>query len=286
MGTCIKFGDYNKNYKYIIFTCIFNYLTYFVTLGDLKEILISSKIIDEENKSLPTHAGINDIFNYIGIIIISIILDKYKEKKSSNNKQNNEIINNKKISTEILLIHNDIKEEINKNISILNLFFVLSYWIFIDHTTRIIQPLMIFDYWMFELLFISFMTSILLKTKIYIHQKIGIIINSLSGLILGIIIFINSENEENNLNKKYKCLIPISIIIYLFIINSTSYIYTKLKFYMDLKFISQEKLLIFYGTIGFVFSIIACVIESSFKCVGSEKKFFCKVNKEIYRFIY
>jgi hypothetical protein len=51
---------------------------------------------------------------------------------------------------------------------------------------------------------------------------------------------------------------------------------------MDLKFISQEKLLIFYGTIGFVFSIIACVIESSFKCVGSEKKFFCKVNKEIY----
>ena len=213
MGTCIKFGDYNKNYKYIIFTCIFNYLTYFVTLGDLKEILISSKIIDEENKSLPTHAGINDIFNYIGIIIISIILDKYKEKKSSNNKQNNEIINNKKISTEILLIHNDIKEEINKNISILNLFFVLSYWIFIDHTTRIIQPLMIFDYWMFELLFISFMTSILLKTKIYIHQKIGIIINSLSGLILGIIIFINSENEENNLNKKYKWLIPISIII-------------------------------------------------------------------------
>ena len=282
MGTCIKFGDYNKNYKYIIFTCIFNYLTYFVTLGDLKEILISSKIIDEENKSLPTHAGINDIFNYIGIIIISIILDKYKEKKSSNNKQNNEIINNKKISTEILLIHNDIKEEINKNISILNLFFVLSYWIFIDHTTRIIQPLMIFDYWMFELLFISFMTSILLKTKIYIHQKIGIIINSLNGLILGIIIFINKENEENNLNMKYKWLIPISIIIYLFIINSTSYIYTKLKFYMDLKFISQEKLLIFYGTIGFVFSIIACVIESSFKCVGSEKKFFCKVNKEIY----
>jgi hypothetical protein len=121
------------------------------------------------------------------------------------------------------------------------------------------------------------MTSILLKTKIYIHQKIGIIINSLNGLILGIIIFINKENEENNLNMKYKWLIPISIIIYLFIINSTSYIYTKLKFYMDLKFISQVKLLILYGIIGFIFSSIACIIETLFKCVGKEKQFFCKI---------
>ena len=76
---------------------------------------------------------------------------------------------------------------------------------------------------------------------------------------------------------KYKFLIPISIIIYLFIINSTSYIYTKLKFYMDLKFISQTKLLILYGIIGFVLSTIACIIETSFKCVGSEKEFFCNV---------
>ena len=121
------------------------------------------------------------------------------------------------------------------------------------------------------------MTSIFLKTKIYSHQKIGIIINSLFGLIFGLIRFIIFSNEENNLNMKYKFLIPISIIIYLFIINSTSYIYTKLKFYMDLKFISQTKLLILYGIIGFVLSTIACIIETSFKCVGSEKEFFCNV---------
>ena len=121
------------------------------------------------------------------------------------------------------------------------------------------------------------MTSIFLKTKIYSHQKIGIIINSLFGLIFRLIRFICSSNKNNNLNMKYKYWIPISIILYLFIINSTSYIYTKLKFYMDLKFISQTKLLILYGIIGFVLSTIACIIETSFECFGSEKQFFCNV---------
>ena len=120
-----------------------------------------------------------------------------------------------------------------------------------------------------------------MKTKIYRHQKIGIIINSLSCFIFGIIRFIFITDENNNLNKKYKWLIPISIIIYLFIIISTSYIFTKLKFYMDLRFISPTKLIIFYGIIGFIFSTIACIIETSFKCVGVEKELFCWVYPNI-----
>jgi hypothetical protein len=48
---------------------------------------------------------------------------------------------------------------------------------------------------------------------------------------------------------------------------------------MDLKFISQIKLLILYGILGFVFSSIACIIETLFKCVGNEMEFFCKIYK-------
>ena len=44
---------------------------------------------------------------------------------------------------------------------------------------------------------------------------------------------------------------------------------------MDLRFISQTKLLIFYGIIGFIFSTIACIIETSFQCFGDEKELFC-----------
>ena len=143
---------------------------------------------------------------------------------------------------------------------------------------------MIFDYWMFELLFICLITSKLFKIEIYSHQKIGIFICSIISLILGsirfIILCIYFKDKENYsyFNIKYKWFIPISIFIYLFIINSTSYIYTKLKIYMDLKFISAIKLLILYGIIGFIFSFFACIIETSFKCIGgSEKNFFCKI---------
>ena len=48
MGAYIKCGDYNTNYKYLIFACIFDYLIYFIDDGDFKEILISSKIIDKK----------------------------------------------------------------------------------------------------------------------------------------------------------------------------------------------------------------------------------------------
>jgi len=153
--------------------------------------------------------------------------------------------------------------------------------------TRIIESLMIFDYPMFELLFTSLVISKMLKIEIYSHQKIGIIINSLCSLILGVLRFfyVEEEDDKKYLNAKYELLIPISIIIYIFIISSTSYIYTKLKFYMDLKFISHTKLLILYGILGFVFSISACTIETSFKCVEIDEKrtqeFFCKVYSNI-----
>ena len=281
----IKFGDYNKNYKYIIFSCIFNYLTLNITTGNLNNILISLYEIFKETENLYYHNNIYDIFNYLGVIIISFILYKIKENKSNTNKPNieNDIEKN---PSEIILIYNDIKEEINKDISFLNLFFILSYWIFIDHITKIIESLMIFDYWMFELLIISLITSKLFKINIYTHQIIGITINSLCCLVLGIIRFIILYNKfhETKSNEgipyfsiKYVWFIPISIIIYLFLVSSTSYIYTKLKFYMDLKFISQIKLLNLYGIIGFVFSSIACLIETLFKCVGKEKEFFCKI---------
>jgi len=255
--------------------------------GNLMQLIFSNQTEDKNNNNdtifvhdnLYVHPIFIDNLNFLGVIIISIILYKIREKKSDINKQNSEVN-----ASEIKLIHNDAKSNLNHNISFLNLIFILSYWVAIDHITRIIGSLMIFDYWMFELLFICLIFSKILKTEIYAHQKLGIIINSVTCFILGIIKFIiiyiyNEINEgENNFCVNYLWFIPISIIIYLFIVNSTSYIFTQLKFYMDLKFISHAKLLILYGIIGFILTSIACSIETSFKCVGENKNFFCKLN--------
>jgi len=265
----------------------------------LMQLLFSNQTKDNDNDNntnntnnydyIPTpdnlyvHPIFIDNLNFLGVIIISIILYKIREKSSDINKQNYEKKSEVNAS-EIKLIHNDAKSNLNHNISFLKLVFILSYWVAIDHITRIIESLMIFDYWMFELLFICLITSKILKTEIYTHQKLGIFINSVSCLILGIIRFIINciyiDNEENTqfLCVKNLWFIPISIIMYLFIVISTSYIFTELKFYMDLKFISHAKLLILYGIIGFILNSIACSIESSFKCYGENRDFFCKIN--------
>ena len=63
-----------------------------------------------------------------------------------------EYIDTSKIS--LALFHNNsLKKEVNEKKSFLILLLILSSWIIINHITRIIEPLMIFDYWMFELLF-------------------------------------------------------------------------------------------------------------------------------------
>ena len=267
MRKCINFGEYNKYYKYIILSCIFNYLTDYVDSGTLSKDLNSLKIINNDNQSLFEHSVIFDCFNFIGIFIISFILYKFKGQN---------------IDSSFEISHkNDKEEEKNKFLSYLNLSLLLSFWIIIDHITNIIYSLMIFDYWMFELLFVSLIYSKLYKIKIYNHQKLGIIINSISSIIFRIINFCILANQRDDnyedFNIKYKWFIPISIIIYLSIIISTSYIFTKLKFYTDLKFISPIKLLIIYGILGFVISSISCVIETSFKCIGKLKEYFCRI---------
>ena len=257
----------------------FYYLRYYIILGIFNQDLISFNIISEDTGILYRHAFINDIFNYIGIIIFSFILYKFK----------GEYIDSSEIS--LSLFHRkDIQEEKNKNIYFLNLLFILSLWAIINHIIYIIETLMIFDYWMFELLFVCLMTSKIFKIKIYIHQKLGIIINSLCCLIIGSIRFIILANQANGIpytfTIKYKWFIPISIIIYLLVINSISYVFIKLKYYMNLKFIALLKLLIFYGIIGFIISSIGCIIETSMKCTGSEKQYFCHVYDENFENIY
>ena len=48
MVMLIKFGNYNKYYKYMIYLCIFNYISYYINSGDLNQFLLSLNIIDNK----------------------------------------------------------------------------------------------------------------------------------------------------------------------------------------------------------------------------------------------
>ena len=128
------------------------------------------------------------------------------------------------------------------------------------------------------------------KLKIYRHQMFAILFNSiiclsfrLPSFILSFLMKKEKEKGDNVDNKNGKSLFVISnwyivlgIFIYIIIITIRAYSYTKIKWFIDLKYISSTKLLIFIGFIGILFSSISCIIGTYIKC--SEKINFCEVK--------
>jgi hypothetical protein len=60
---------------------------------------------------------------------------------------------------------------------------------------------------------------------------------------------------------------------------SKSYAISKMKYYMDLKFISPAKLLFFYGIIGTIISFIIGIIATFIKCYDLERGI-CNINND------
>ena len=154
MGKYISCGQYNKNYKYIILGCFFNILVDFIFGVDLNynfnEILLFPS---DGQKILYKHFTVNKIFQYIGIIIFSYVFYKIKESTKSN--------------SEMILIFNNSQDEIGY-ISILNFLFIITVYVCFEFLKDIFYELdlNIFDFWMFELLVISYINAKMFKLKI------------------------------------------------------------------------------------------------------------------------
>ena len=75
MGKCISFGNFNKNYKYMILYLIFRASNDCINGFGYKDLYGDTYFFgDDAQKLFTNHALINTIFCYIGIIIFSIIV--------------------------------------------------------------------------------------------------------------------------------------------------------------------------------------------------------------------
>jgi len=202
-------------------------------------------------------------------------ITSHEIKSSSTIKSNNEII----------LIFNNSQDEID-NIPILNILFIIIIYVCFEFLKDIFYQLdlNIFDFWMFELLVISYINAKMFKLKIYKHQMLAIFFNSFICLLFRLPSFVLSFSLEDKGNEKGgKSLFEISgwyivlgLFIYIIIVIIRAYSYTKLKWFIDLKYISPTKLLIYIGFIGILISSILCIIETNIKC--SPKINFCEVS--------
>ena len=317
MGKFIGFGEINYNLKYILILILCINITTFLYgfnyYGTFREIKIFSKW---ENEKFSSHFYIHQVFNYLGVVLFSIIFYSieqcnikselinptselsYKvQKKQRNN------------SSRIILIHSDIYNFDNKTTFF---YFLLIFLLIIAESLVSLYNYFFknLDFWMFEFLiiFYLFMKKIF-KLKIYKHQKIAIFFNSIFPSIFKLIsIFFSifdegnkggvdkykynknncGENKNCNILKDlyavHKWLIPIGIITYIGLFILRSWIYTELKWFMDIEYASHNKILINYGIFGVILYSVLCLATNSKQCKkGSEERYeindyICKIH--------
>jgi len=121
---------------------------------DFKELLLFRS---DGQKELYKHSTVHEIFKYIGLFIFSCVFYKIERMCNKNEKtfQRTSSLSSIKSNSQIILIFNDSQNEID-SISILNFIVVITVYVCIEFLAYIFSKLglMIFDYWMFELLII------------------------------------------------------------------------------------------------------------------------------------
>ena len=287
MKKFISCGKFNKYFYYIILAFFFELINDTLYGFNYLDIFREVKIIDTKTQAyFSWHHIIHQIFNYFGTTIIAIFLKKYEtniNQRPSNASNKTHDTNSK----QIVLIHND-SEDFNQTNKYLIIFLIIIViWIFeellIDIYTYALKDL---DFWMVELVIITKINSLMFNLKIYAHQRFAlwsIILPCLLKIVIIILSYFDDNDEEipilYNINKIY---IPIGIVIYIVLITLRSYVNAKIKWFMDLKYISHSNLLFYYGILGTIICSIIASISTFTKCKHKPYKldiydYICKI---------
>ena len=154
--------------------------------------------------------------------------------------------------------------------------FIIILWVFEEYLIELCNTVLKdLDFWMIELIIISLMISKMFNKRIFKHQKLVYYINIIPCALKMTAIYLSFVDADNTdiIYVKHP-LFLFGIIFYFLFITLRSFVNSKIKWHMDLKYYSLTKLLIMYGLIGTIFSIIACTILTFVECSDS----FCKVN--------
>ena len=268
MKKYITFGNFNTNYKFILFSIIFTLIYNFMFGVQIGYSTESIRFLPENE--FRYHNLIHDIFNYFGIFIISLILLLVEEINSKTDKKNEKEVQETKSNREIILIHNPTKiDQINKN-TFFNILLIAALWVISEQLEKVfyICGLADLDYWTCEMLILSFLSKQMLGAEIHKHQKFAIFLVLIFCSLIKFSSFIISLeiNDRSILFIKKKYWIPIGIIFFLIIMVLRSYTNCKIKYILDYKYIPIIKLLIFYGFSGIIICSFICLVATYQKC--------------------
>ena len=314
MSNCIKCGQCNRTYKFLFFLILFSLLKDLAFGSDNVAIFLYFKVLDFE--SVSNCAIVRQTICYFFSIIVAFILYKKESKFIDDEKNNksakkldiNEIDRDTTLAGDVELIHNEqtLVEYPDKYLII-----IIFLWILEEQLLSVFKDVFLhLDFWMIELIIVHHFMKKMLKMKVYSHQRLMLwfcIVPIMLKIATIILSFLDENNcyTKNDVDyqyskskdiKKLKLIyiaIPwLSVIVlpYFVLIIYRSYVNTKLKWLMDLKFVSISKIFLFYSIIGFIHNLVICLISTFIPCGESESDYsildyFCKVkngNKRFY----
>ena len=270
MAKLIKFGKYNKLYKYLYFHIISKFIV---------EYLIESYFPDKtsifDDHAFPKHRIVQEGFDYLGTLICSIFIYLYElfylkieeGLKTSTEIENTNLKESKTGSSEIDYIY----EETGKIEIKLSDFYSIILLFFITQMIKFFYDICLkgLDFGMFQLLFICYISYKMFRMPIYIHKKYAIYFIIIFSTIFKVLSlgFRFVDDGKQRLFKIYKWIIPVGIIIFIFLTLIKSYSLCIIKKSFDLKFIQPSQFLIIYGFFGAFCCFISSIISSEVPCV-------------------
>ena len=253
-------GQLNKNLYILLLAVLFQLLSEFIyglyyteyTENNKKKSLYNYESI------LKGHKLLQSIMRFYGITILSFVYYKY---------ENSDSFKSKKSKFKLKLIHNkggpnNIK---CKYIFLVSFFgFLFGFLELLAQFHKLVAQTNT-GYWPFEILFTAIFTTKIFKTNLYTHQIFSITFIVCLCSLMQTIYTIESYNKKPfELKRLY--YVPLYFLIMLI----RSYVNTKIKWLMDIRYISISKMLLIYGSFGFFTSLIIYILTSIFPCFISE----------------
>ena len=307
----ISFGRFNKYHMYSIFSIIFMKLKDVITGYNYNDSFIT--VFKKDNRGLYNKGNlINYIFCYIGTFILSLIFyifetKNYRRNSKKSKKEEEKKLNDKELlEGKIVYLHYEKNKNFIYSKNTFYIFLLLIFlWILEEHLIEIFVCLKDLDFWAFEIIITSLLNSKMFHLEIYRHHILVYIINVIPIIlkIFPIILsFIDEGNNNNNNNDNneycynntkndegctlknlyviFWWLVPAGFFTYIGLITLRAFVNSKLKWFMDLRYMSGNKILMIYGLLGIILCSIVCTFTTLLECEETTSN-----NKNLYDYI-
>ena len=233
----ISCGDINKNIIYVL-------------IGGLGKIF--AEVIYDVDREITKHPFYLGIASGLGMSLSLIPFLVFK-KKSKTQKDELIFINNEKNS--ISYNDNNEKDKNKKKLKYQKYLLILAS-AFLDFAQKILTYVFIdnidYNFWIFDMIFLSLFSYIVLKIKLYIHQYLTIGIMIILGISINVINLYDVEDKN-----RYKNIL---LVLLIEIIYSLSMVINK--FLMEYRFCSPYEISFSQGIFGLIINTILLTIFS------------------------